>query len=242
MVYVDRRAGSAELWPLLVQRQTPAELTTLEFGDCAIDGHGPQGGVLVGVERKVIRDLVQSLTTGRLSGHQIPGLTAAYPYRWLLVEGSYRADESGNLEVPGFSRRGHKGWDRLGLKVAALDGYLLTLTLRAGIYIQRTYSIHESAEWLSSLHRWWQKPWADHKAHLALHQPQVDGRMWEQPNTVQRMAACLPGIGGEKSAAVADQFASPLAMALASEAEWRQVAGIGPTIARRVSQICREGD
>jgi len=243
-VYVDRRAGSAELWPLLTQRQIPAELTTLDYGDCCLSGHGPEGEILIGIERKTIRDLASSLTSGRLSGHQIPGLVATYGYRWLLVEGSWRADADGNATVPGFRKgRGATGWDRLGLKAAALEGYLLTVTLRAGIHVQRTYSIQESADWIGSLHRWWtSRKWADHRAHLALHQPEPDSRLWVAPNTVQKVAACLPGIGAEKSLAVSRHFKSVLELALADEKAWQQVDGIGKGIAARVTRIVQQGD
>jgi ERCC4-type nuclease len=247
MVYVDRRAGSAELWPHLTALQVPTSLTTLEFGDACILGRGPTGDVLVGIERKTVRDLVSSLTSGRLSGHQVPGLVSSYQHVWLVVEGSWRTDAQGWATMPGFRRKGHTGpvkWESLGLKAQAIEGYLLTLTLRAGIHVQRTDRIQDTAHWLQHLHQWWTaKAWDEHRAHLALHQPQlVDNRLWLAPNTLQRMAACLPGVGGEKSLAVARHFKSPLEMSLADSKTWQQIPGIGPTIAARVTRILQQGD
>ena len=235
---IDRRAGSAELLLPMQAREVPVELCTLRFGDAAIVGNGEFGPVMIGVERKKIRDLLQSLTSGRLSGHQLPGLVDEYAHRWLLVEGAYRESRDGMIEVP----RGHgKPWELIRFKHAALEAYLVTLTMRGGLHVQRTYSQDETASWLAVLWKWWTgKAWAEHRSHLALHQAPDIG-LWDKPTLVQRWAAELPGIDS-KSAIVAQYFRTPLELAVAGEREWQTIPGIGKGIASRVVRLIQTGE
>jgi ERCC4-type nuclease len=233
-IYIDRRIGSAELYTPLQNRGVPVELTTLEFGDVCFIGYGPETQIVVGVERKRITDLLQSLISGRLSGHQLPGLVESYAYRWLLVEGSYRESPDGFVEIP----RGHGKWDVIRLQYTALENYLVTLCLRGGIHVQRTYSVHESAAWLDALHRWWtRKDWADHRSHLALHQS-ADYAIFLRPTLVHAMAAQLPGID-QKAKDIAVKFKSVADMVAAEEPEWRTIPGIGKTLAARIHKALR---
>jgi ERCC4-type nuclease len=235
-VYVDSRVGSKDMILPLQQRRVPVELTTLLFGDLAIVGNGADGPVMIGVERKKIRDLLNSLTTGRLSGHQLPGLVEHYAHRWLLVEGIYRESVDGLIEVP----CGGRDWETIRFQWKALEAYLVTLTMRGGLHVQRTYSQAESAGWIEALWRWWTgKDWDEHRSHLALHQPE-DAAVWFKPNLVHRWAAQLPGID-EKAAMVARVFKTPLEMALAGETEWRTIPGIGKVTAQRAVKAIQEG-
>lgn len=234
MIFVDKRQGSAELYAPLQARGVGVELTTLEFGDCCFVGNGPQYQVLVGIERKTIRDLIQSMTTGRLSGHQLPGLVEQYNYRWLLVEGRYRESKEGFIELPW-----KNGWETCRLMYTALESYLLTVQLRAGVSVQRTYDLRDSAAWLALLYRWWtNKEWKEHRAHLALHQP-GDRELWHRPNLVHRMAAQLPGID-EKARDIAGKFKTVKDMVEAEESEWRSIPGIGKITAQRVRAAMRD--
>ena len=82
MILVDDRIGAVEIAPLL---GSPNVTCRLEFADFAWSGNGPDGQVDIGVERKSLLDLLASMTTGRLSGHQMVGLTAQYDWVYLLV-------------------------------------------------------------------------------------------------------------------------------------------------------------
>jgi ERCC4-type nuclease len=228
VIYVDPRIGSGELARPLQMRGLPVEVTPLDFGDIAIVGNGPGGHtLLVGVERKRITDLVQSMTSGRLSGHQLPGLVEMYAHRWLLVEGAYREADNGLLEIPAGGGR----WTTTRLSHSAVEAYLLTLTLRGGLHVHRTFDTRASVIWIGALHQWWTaKQWSEHRSHLATHQP-ADPGIWSRPTIVHKMAAQLPGIGDEKAAAVAKHFKTVTEMVEATEAAWRQIPGIGKTLA-----------
>jgi ERCC4-type nuclease len=228
---LDDRIGSKELILPLQQKGVPVELTRLRFGDAAIVGNGPAGLTMIGVERKRIRDLLASLMTGRLAGHQLPGLVEEYAHRWIVVEGVYRTNTLGHVEIP----KGGGKWESLRFEGIALDKYLLTLELRGGCGTKRTYNSDETAQFLAAVHSWWSDPWASHRGHLALHTP-PDAMCLVRPSLVRRWAAELPGIGFEKSGAVAERFKTPLALALATEDELRRVDGIGKKIAANAIQ------
>lgn len=232
-LWLDRRRGSGELFTTLQARAIPVQLTLLEFGDLAVCGNGPHGSgtVLIGVERKRIRDLIQSFTSGRLSGHQLPGIASTYAHSWLVVEGAYRESHDGHgwIEIPRSSGR----WETVRLKYASLESYLLTLTLRGGLHVQRTHSAEETCAWVQQLWKWWTgKEWSEHRSHLALHQA-PDQHLFFKPGLVQRVAAQLPGID-QKAAAVAAKFPTVLDMAAAEERTWSEIPGIGKVLAKRL--------
>jgi ERCC4-type nuclease len=89
MIFVDRRTGSVDLKPLL---QTRSILTDLEYGDVSFSGNDQERSYNIGIERKRIRDLINSITTGRLSAHQIPGMLKAYDRSYLIIEGVWKGD------------------------------------------------------------------------------------------------------------------------------------------------------
>lgn len=233
---LDDRIGSKELFVPLQQKGVPLELTRLRFGDAAVVGNGPDGVTMVGVERKRIRDLLASLMTGRLAGHQLPGLVEEYAYRWIVVEGVYRTNTLGYVEIP----KGQGRWESLRFDGLALDKYLLTLELRGGCGVKRTYNIDETAQFLAALHSWWGEKWESHRGHLALHTP-PDAMILVKPSLSREWAAKLPGIGFERAGAVAEKFKSGLALALATEEELRRIDGIGRKIAANaIAAIQRE--
>lgn len=230
-VLIDKRVGSNDLYPLLQMRKVPVELTTLAFGDVAFATTSPEGKpVVIGIERKRIRDLIQSAQSGRLAGHQIPGMLEQYTYRWILVEGIFRTGDRGQLEVPA----GKKQWRSLSMTGVGLDRYLLTLELRGGCGIRRTYSADDTAQFIEAIWGWWtQKSWGKHRSHLALHKA-PDVALFSPPSLVQRMAAELPGIGYDKASAVAKVFPTPRAMLDAGADEWLTIPGIGKTLTTRI--------
>jgi ERCC4-type nuclease len=234
-LYVDRRVGSIDLYPLLIQRDLPAEVTTLAYGDCCFVGSGPSGVELIGVERKRISDLAHSLTGERFQGHQLPGLLEAYRWRWLVVEGSYRTGATGFIELP---RTG--GWVPLvpTLRGDGLARWLLTLALRGGVQVVRTRDPNETADFLHALYGWWQKSWVDHGGHFAVG-VQADPSLFIRSRLVRRWAKELPGIGVEKSALVDRTFATCEEMVQAPEALWQTIPGIGPTLAGRIVKLIR---
>ena len=242
MIYIDNRVGSKDLLPLMPKNSS--ELTYLEFGDAMFLGRGVDDvPVSVGIERKRINDLLTSMTSGRLSGHQIPGLTAAYDVVYLVIEGLWRAcPVNGILEKP----RAH-GWSavRLGSRTfmaKEIWSFLNTLQILAGLYIWRSGSARATAQWVTNLYHWWNsKPVDAHKSHLAPHVAcaQLSNK---KPPLVQRVAAELPGIGFGKSKRVIERFSTLTELVLASESDWREIEGIGKTLSKRIVKEIQDNE
>ena len=228
MILVDRRVGSRELLPLM-PKGLAAEVE-LEFGDAMLVGNGPDGGVTVGIERKTVPDLLNSLESGRLVGHQLPGLVAAYNIVYLLIEGMYRPDVQGGLSRLVVRDGGWAQWQSAspsgkGWMYRDFVQRLLTLEARGGMRLHNTTDIHDTVAWLVALHRWWERPWDEHRSHECIYEPQAVS--YKPVSTLRRVANALPGVGLDKSVAVERHFKSIRQLACADEREWQKVPGIG---------------
>lgn len=234
MIYVDDRVGSKDLLPLFPKNS--AKLTHLEYADVAFQGRGVDDlPISIGIERKRMNDMLTSMTTGRLSGHQIPGLIACYDIVYLVVEGLWRANPTdGIMEAPG-----RNGWRavQLGTRqfmAKEVWSYLNTLQIMAGIYVWKTGSARATAQWITNLYHWFtNKPIDAHKSHTAQH-VQYAALSTKQPPLVQRVAAQLPGVGFSKSKAIAARFGSLIEMIMARDTDWQSIDGIGKKLTNRI--------
>jgi NAD-dependent DNA ligase (contains BRCT domain type II) len=102
---------------------------------------------------------------------------------------------------------------------------------------KHVYSAEDAAAWLQVLHRWWSKPWAQHKG-LKVFDHSKDlsllPGMSEEEAQIARTAATLPGIGFDRACSVASHFGSIEAFLGAGVADWQRVPGIGKVIAQTV--------
>jgi len=246
MISIDSRTGSKELLPLFALHDVEVRLVTLEYGDLAFEGNGPTGRCAVCIERKAIGDLIDSMQSRRLSGHQLPGMADAYDYAYLIVEGFWRPGMEGALEIgqgslgeASWGGRWVKGYGRQ-LQYSAIDNYLATLELHAGIIYRRSLNAVETVQMVVDLYRWWnEKLWGQHSSHLAVYAPARvppgKGRLnlvTREPSLPEKWAMQLTGID-KKAQRIAAHFRSGRTMANATEAEWRQIDGIGKGIAKQ---------
>lgn len=230
MILVDDRTGSKELLRLFPKGT--AELARLDSADFCFLGNGPEAEPwMVGIERKKLPDLLGDL--GRFTGHQLPSMQDEYQVVYLIIEGVWRRNfSSGLLDV---ARKG--GWRPLSLGSRRfmhreLDGLLTTLTMAANVHIRQTSNSEDTASLIVNLYRWWtNKEFEEHRAHLTREPPSSTIR---RPNLVERLAKELPGIGWKKAREAAAAFATPMALVLSSEEEWRQLPGVGKVLAARV--------
>ena len=215
-----------------------AEITQLSFGDFAFDGNGPDGPVMVGIERKSISDLIGSINSGRLSSRQVPGVMQTYDVGYLLVEGVWEANRRAMVMV----RTGRGKFRETGMRAGALVGYLNTTTVMCGMHIIYTHDIEETANYVRCLEKWWQKPWSAHSSHKAVAGLNMPGEsVWDLSlNTVARMAYQISGLGLKRAKAVGDHFDSVQEMAMADEGQWREVTGVGKGLAKVAVKTCRK--
>jgi len=231
LILVDDRSGSSELAPLLQS----AELTRLDYGDFAWVGNGPHGPAIVGVERKTLLDLLSSIQSGRLSGHQLVGMTNAYDWSYLLVEGVWRPDmRTGILQR--ISRGGKwieaaKGARRF--MARDLFNFFQTVTIMCGVVVVKTGNMDETAKWLQSAAGWWGKPWEGHRSHLQFTKPSRHAQL-RKPSPVVRMASQLDGVGWDKARRLGEEFPTIMDLVLAGGRDLMRVDGIGPKLAARI--------
>jgi ERCC4-type nuclease len=237
MILLDRRIGSSDLFQPLRALNLPVELTTLESADVAWLGRGlGEEPVPVGVEIKRIGDLLTSITTGRLSGYQLPKLIHEYRHAWLLIEGQYRSGAEGLLETRQGAVWAPHALGRSPWTYREVEAFLTTLEVRAGVHVRRTYNRIETVALVAMLYQWWtKKAYDDHRAHQAMYSPTMDAGLLYKPSLARRVAAELPGVGVGKSGAVADHFKTVRKMVEADKKEWIEVPGIGKTLAQKIT-------
>lgn len=235
MITIDDRVGSKELYSML--KNCPAQLGHLNSADFAFLGQGTDNEPLaIGVERKKIMDLLQSMASGRLAGHQLPLMLREYHVQYLIVEGYYTPDPRNGL-LTAWKRELHLGSRRFSAK--EVFGYLHSLQIRRGIYLWRTHTPRETAQLVEILYSWWTKKNLDqHLSYLARHQEYADLSTKKLP-FVRRVAVELPGIGREKAKLVLKMFPTLKAMIDASKEDWMQIEGIGKTIADKIVEVLK---
>ena len=227
MILVDERIGSRELLAPLQRAGLEAELSHLDFADIAFLGRGIGGApLMIGVELKRLPDLVQSITTDRLAGHQLPGLLRTYDPDltgqrvYLVVEGEWKTDRNGRL----VRRVGAGMWKPMqgSPPASALRKRLLTLATRAGVTVWMTASRVETVAFLTDLYRFWADSDLDsHRSHLAIYSPDVDSRLLSTPSIFRQVVAQLPGVGMKVAEAAETYFKGSLYAAMTASEVYR---------------------
>jgi ERCC4-type nuclease len=211
----------------------PAEKAVLQFGDFAFVGRGINDTpVSIGIELKKFRDLIVSLRTGRLQGHQLVGLQQAFDYRWLIIEGSWKQGRHGELvqgKTPVHGR----------MTGAELEKRLVTLEVQGGLRIRHTFSRADTLRVLGCLYRWWTDRNLDsHDSHITIYHPPTLVPISQFRQTV----STLPGIGLKLSQAVEIHFHKSLRYAFeASANQWAEIEGIGLGTAEKIVNAIRGG-
>lgn len=237
MITVDPRVGSGDLVPLLEARGVPTQVGQLEFGDAAWLGNGPDGPLTasVGVERKTLGDLLNCITDQRFSGHQLPGLLAAYQWVYLVVEGTYYGDKAGTLCQWGRPVTRYGGLTNWTLE--KVEHWLSTMRNKRGLIVLHTRDPKETARYLALEYTWWTaKEWDEHSADLGVYIGEK-GRM-SVGRTVARSrmtaapqistlsgwwAFCLDAVGFEYAMAAQERWPSAFLLANATVEEWAEL-------------------
>jgi ERCC4-type nuclease len=227
MIHIDHRVGSAELAKYFVE---PIEVGKLMFGDFAFIGRGPDGPVHIGIERKHIRDLIDSVKSGRLWGHQIPGMLDVFDYSYLVIEGVFKMQPEYTM-LPVGNR-----WIKLKIGSKVLDPFLNSVQVLTGMMIHYTMGKKATAQYVESLYRWWGKNFGDHGAYgpymrsSRLPEKCTNGAM------VYMMARCLPGVGVKKAESIRQHFSSVVDMVNAPAEEWLKIPEIGKSLTSKIQE------
>lgn len=236
MLIVDSRIGSKDL----VTKIQGAELGKLEFADVAFLGNINNHPVNIGIELKTVSDVLSCLKDGRFAGHQLPGMRRAYDYIYLIIEGGYRANVDGLLEVIAgrgkwviHSHGGATMW-------RDLENWITTMEAKTNLNVRKTYNRRETVALVKALHSWWvNKEWGKHRSHLTFDRSGAPS-LPIPPSLLRRMAAQLPRVGWSKSIAVEGHFKTIKEMVLASEKTWQEIEGIGKILSKKIVEGLNE--
>lgn len=234
MLLVDYREGSAELLKPLQRMGLPAESGDIP-ADLAWEGRGERGAtVQVGVEFKKIGELVQSLRTDRLVGHQLLKMRDNFDFCYLLIEGDLLYDDrTGRL----LKRSGRRQFRPLpgGMVAQELLKRLHVLHLRGGLNPIWGSKRADTYQHIQALYRTWTDCDLDqHKSHLAIYQAPTLIPISEFRGFFTR----IDGIGTKVSLAVERHFGGNIRKAVnAPQSEWLKIEGIGDKLAQHINDV-----
>lgn len=235
MILVDAATGSKELLPLIKRAGVQAELTSLSYGDFCFEGHGPEGTLTVGVERKTLHDMMTCIDDARYSGHQRIGMKGMYDVSVLMVEGHWRPHEPQGFLMEGFNGGLSWGYFRARQQKAAyskLYRYLLSVSL-SGVIVSHSRDQWQTAYNVCEMFHYFSKPWDKHTSLMEMHRL-VLPTLNRKPSLVRKWAADLDGIGTKLSEFAERQFKKPIQLATADESEWLRVPGVGVKTAQQI--------
>jgi ERCC4-type nuclease len=260
VLWIDRREGSSLLAPHFAQHHIETELCTLDYADVFICGNGPrgEGSLQVGVERKTVRDMLNSMRSARFQEEwtgQLSGLLRTYDVAWLVIEGVYRsAPGTGVLQE---YRGKAQGWVDLTLGKSSrglfmhseIERFLMQLQLHTAVEFNKALLVHHTArveatvEFCANLHHQLTgKTWDEHRSWRGIMVPQPSQPfMLRQPTKAEmarifrrRVSMCLDGVGDEKAQAIATVFRSGRKIANGTKDQWAQVPGVGKVLTERI--------
>lgn len=243
MILVDSSTGSRELLPQLLKTGAPATLWDIknEGADFAFLGNGPEGEVMVGIERKTISDLTDSIYKGRLGGLQVYKMVDTYQVRVVVVEGEWRVNKMGEIVRPWAG--GKAAYNRNGMhqpSYSQVYGFLLTLANQAGFQLWRTQSTLETAWTVAESYRWWKKPWSEHKSLQVFPPVPWDFKMWDRPSKFRQQIQLMhESLGWKRTKYIEDHFKKLGPLVRASEDEWDRIAApkgqkVGKDVVREI--------
>lgn len=242
MVIVDDRGGSGGLdaakkrLQQLRNRDVDADLGRLEFGDYAIAGNGPGGStVMIGVELKTSRDLLNSLRSNRLTAHQTPGMVQMYDGRaWLVTEGIWR-EHAGDWEVYQGSWQTFSAGSRT-IQMQEIERWVLSTVTFGGLMYWHCPLQADTARFVASLdHCWCDKQYDEHKTFDVIYRKPPDRATFTEPSDFLKMISVIDKVGWEKGRAIETVFGGDWDRLMTATArELQETPGVGKTIADNI--------
>lgn len=242
MVIVDDRGGSGGVEAAkkrlqqLRNRDVDADLGRLDFGDYAIAGNGPDGQtVMVGVELKTSRDILNSLRSNRLTGYQVPGLVQMYEGRaWLVTEGIWR-EHQGDWEVYQGSWQTFSAGSKT-IQMQDIERWILSTVTFGGLMYWHCPLQLDTARFIAGLdHCWCDKQYDEHKTYDVIYRKPPDRVSFSEPSDFVKMVAVIDKVGWEKARALEQAFEKDWdRLMLATEKDLQSVEGVGKVIADNI--------
>jgi len=238
VIYITQAPNDAELMQYFPNGL--AKFYPVEYGDACFVGAPVDGqGCLCCLERKKLGDMISCIESGR----HIEQVRRAYQAGWdkqvLLAQfdNPIRKGVGGLLEV----RRG-RSWAPYAatgreFHYDRLMDYLNEIYWLGGVQVIVTHSTKQSVEAIISVYRVLSKPPASH--HLLdkfYSAPIPKVSLLGVPPLIERMAKELPGVGWERSKAIAAKMGTVRQMVNATREEWLDTPMIGQGILDRIER------
>lgn len=172
----------------------------------------------LGVQRKTLADLLSSLGDGRIA-KELPVL-ARLEFPVLFVEGRMDWTADGHLILAYYTH-----WTRLQIR-----NFLRSVAL-AGISVEITDSINDTAERIVEMQAWWSKP-----VHSSVYtRPKTSARdTWGNRDVARFVLQGFPGVGSTLAESILERFKRlPLRWDCSLE-ELAQVKGVGKRSAQKL--------
>jgi len=254
MILIDDRKGSKEFYPKL-SKLTTCELSRLEFADFAFIGNGRGNKTYsIGVERKTIPDFIDSMHSGRLSGHQLSGLLKHYDIVYILLEGIWKeAPLTNKLIRFDKKRKGPVDLDFSGKAVTSrqINNFANSITINAAleynctVLFWRTPNQSQSVSWLRDTYLWWQKDFNKHSSHKQLQKPKEPRRAgllnFQKPSTLQMMLMGVPDLGEKKSKVLSERFKTMQELVTAPVEDIAELHGFSKASAVKLLNVLMHG-
>lgn len=240
MILVDYRGGPEgrkipeEFVRLIKGMGVNAELNSLEYGDFAFEGKGPDGSIMIGVERKALHDLLNCIQDGSFNAQRI-GMQQMYQVSVLAVEGHWRPHDNTGVLMEGYNGGvswGFCKWRSRRTMAAEVSRYLYSVQL-AGIMTAQTRDKWHTAYTVCDLFHYFQKRWDDHTSLRDIKKIAIP-MLTYHPSLVRKWANDLEGVGTKLSELAARHFKTPLKLANSDESDWLRVPGIGAKTAQDI--------
>lgn len=232
---VTKKKANQDLLQHFQRMHVDAAETRLEYADAAFEVNGPEGPLLVGIERKRLHDILDCIKDGRYSGHQRIGMKDMYGISVLLIEGHWKPHDPEGWLMEGYSGGISWGYCRpRGSRqlYSMLYRYLISVSL-SGVIVTYSRDPFHTAFNINEWHQWGLKSWDAHTSLMDIHRLALPS-LQRKPSLVQKWASDLAGIGVKKSDLAARQFRSALDLANADESEWLRIPGVGVKTAQEI--------
>jgi len=222
LLRVDYRGGSKELVDPLVALGLPAVEEDLLSGDIVFTGRGEKGvPVEIGIEFKKLGELLGSLQTQRLQGHQLLKMRKAFAFSYLLTEGELLWNDQGMMTTRKRAKWGGRSEVPMpgGMRINEFMKRIHVLHLRGGLNPLWAKNREETLKQIEVLYRvWTDQDLDEHKSHLAIYQAPMLTEVTQFRKTVHT----LPEVGMRVSIAAEDKFKGSIrkAICLSTADDW----------------------
>lgn len=232
LILIDYRIGSAELEPLIKRIGVRCEKTELQSGDIMFEGRGPNGPVLVGIERKKLHDMLNCIDDARYNDQRIR-MRQDYDISILMVEGHWKPHDNQGFLMEGFS--GGIAWGYCQYRsqrtmYSKLKRYLMSVAL-SGVVIDHSRDAYQTAYNICEWYHYFQK--RDHTSLLEIQKIAIP-TMNYRPTLVRKWANDIEGIGTKLSLDAEKVFKKPITLANSDERDWLRIPGIGIKMAQQI--------